>query len=234
MGPLRLTPVIGSLGYVCCALPNSYISTLIQTSNLKEGFLSEMLILRDLTHLTTEHCIPRQNASGLRSFHVSPKAQQIRSILSADQKYNINAESVENKTKWMTLLTDHIHGIGAGTISASRSTSFQVCRRQNCAPSFLHFHSFHSQLKDQISSAQRVEFLIKSGGPRDQTWRKRLFVLNGHFLIYYELPEVCSPSDIPNLRLVCIVFFLSWLYMLVSRVSLNLSILVEFNDSFKQ
>jgi hypothetical protein len=46
------------------------------------------------------------------------------------------------------------------------------------------------QLKAQIATAERVEFLTKSGGIKNMSWKKRLFVLNGEYLVYYELPQV--------------------------------------------
>eukprot|EP00300_Choanocystis_sp_HF-7_P043022 c9662_g1_i1.p1 GENE.c9662_g1_i1~~c9662_g1_i1.p1 ORF type:complete len:265 (+),score=26.68 c9662_g1_i1:30-797(+) len=96
-------------------------------------------------------------------------ASECFKIVTPARVFHIFAETYENRNKWVSLLTDHIQKLNSGAISKATTSSLK--------------------LKDQIATADRVEFLTKSGGIRNLSWKKRLFVLNGEFLVYYELPQ---------------------------------------------
>eukprot|EP00301_Raphidiophrys_heterophryoidea_P013386 c2078_g1_i1.p1 GENE.c2078_g1_i1~~c2078_g1_i1.p1 ORF type:complete len:341 (-),score=70.31 c2078_g1_i1:243-1265(-) len=85
--------------------------------------------------------------------------------------FHIFAETHENRNKWVNLLTDHIQKLKADP------AAFEKSNKSNF------------ELKEQIATAERVEFLTKSGGFKNISWKKRLFVLNGENLVYYELPQ---------------------------------------------
>eukprot|EP00300_Choanocystis_sp_HF-7_P021788 c20888_g1_i1.p1 GENE.c20888_g1_i1~~c20888_g1_i1.p1 ORF type:complete len:442 (+),score=120.14 c20888_g1_i1:63-1388(+) len=87
-------------------------------------------------------------------------------ITTPDRVYHIFAETHDNRNKWVSLLNSHIARVKSGSFDPPANF----------------------QLRDQIVSAERVEYLTKSGGLRDLSWKRRLFVLNAGFLVYYELP----------------------------------------------
>lgn len=87
-------------------------------------------------------------------------------ITTPDRVYHIFAETHDNRNKWVALLNSHIAKVKSGALPPPDNF----------------------QLRDQIVAAERVEYLTKSGGLRDLSWKRRLFVLNAGFLVYYELP----------------------------------------------
>eukprot|EP00298_Acanthocystis_sp_HF-20_P002596 c13007_g1_i1.p1 GENE.c13007_g1_i1~~c13007_g1_i1.p1 ORF type:complete len:342 (-),score=89.64 c13007_g1_i1:67-1008(-) len=106
-----------------------------------------------------------------------------------NRTFHIHAETHENRNKWVKLLNDHIQKLSQ-------------------EPSQLDQGAF--ELRDVIATAERVEFLTKSGGIKNLSWKKRLFLLSGEYFLYYELPQglraqgnyTCQgskpPSEIPT------------------------------------
>eukprot|EP00298_Acanthocystis_sp_HF-20_P002012 c12484_g1_i1.p1 GENE.c12484_g1_i1~~c12484_g1_i1.p1 ORF type:complete len:333 (-),score=104.63 c12484_g1_i1:108-1106(-) len=85
--------------------------------------------------------------------------------------FHLYADNFDNRNKWVNLLTEHINTL------KTNPSAFEKANHGNF------------ELRAQISTAERVEFLTKSGGIKNLSWKKRLFVLNGKNLVYYELPQ---------------------------------------------
>eukprot|EP00298_Acanthocystis_sp_HF-20_P007243 c16880_g1_i2.p1 GENE.c16880_g1_i2~~c16880_g1_i2.p1 ORF type:complete len:285 (+),score=92.42 c16880_g1_i2:46-855(+) len=85
-----------------------------------------------------------------------------------NRTFHIFAETSEYRDRWVKLLNDHI----------------QKLSQEPPKPDTGDF-----ELRSEMVNSQRVEFLTKSGGIKNLSWKKRLFLLSGEYFLYYELPQ---------------------------------------------